>query len=98
MKTIAPNIAIPIVAPIALETLKTPERKSVERHDRLGGAALLHDERDEQHDARDAEPDDRRRAPRVLGATPAGEQDQRADAAGQQRGAEVVDAVARVRL
>ena len=28
MKTIAPNIAIPIVPPIALETLKTPERKS----------------------------------------------------------------------
>ena len=28
MKTIAPNIAIPIVAPIALETLKTRERNS----------------------------------------------------------------------
>ena len=28
MKMIAPNIAMPIVAPIALETLKTRERKS----------------------------------------------------------------------
>ena len=29
MKMIAPNIAMPIVAPIALETLKTLERNSV---------------------------------------------------------------------
>ena len=29
MKMIAPNIAMPIVAPIALATLKTLERKSV---------------------------------------------------------------------
>ena len=44
MKMIAPNIAIPIVAPIALETLKTRERNERERDDRLLGAALLPEE------------------------------------------------------
>ena len=97
MKMIAPNIAIPIVKPIALATLNTRERKSSSGIDRLGRAALLPDERREQHDAGDAEPDDRRRAPRVLVAAPGREQDQRGDAAGQQRRAEVVDLVARAR-
>ena len=53
MKTIAPNIAIPIVKPIALATLKTRDRNSLERHDRLGGAGLPPDEQREQHDAGD---------------------------------------------
>ena len=44
MKMIAPNIAMPIAKPIAFATLNTRERKSVERHDRLGGAALPPDE------------------------------------------------------
>ncbi len=94
MKMIAPNIAMPMVAPIALETLKTLERKSVSG--RIGSTArrLLPDEGRKQRDTGDAEPDDRRRAPRVLRAAPAREQDQRRDAAGQERRAEVVDPVA----
>ena len=85
MKTIAPNIAIPIVKPIAFATLKTRERKS--ESGRIGSAArrLPPDEHDEQGDAGDAEPDDRRRAPGVLVAAPGREQDQRADAAAEQR-------------
>ena len=95
MKMIAPNIAIPIAKPIAFATLNTLERNSLSG--RIGSAArpLPPDERGEQHDAGDAEPDDRRRAPRVLVAAPGREQDQRADAAAEKRGAEVVDPVAR---
>ena len=55
MKMIAPNIAMPIVAPIALETLKTLERKSLSGMIGSARAALLPDEGGEQHDAGDAE-------------------------------------------
>ena len=48
MKMIAPNIAMPIVAPMALETLKTLERKSVSGMIGSCGAALLPDEGGEQ--------------------------------------------------
>ncbi len=81
MKMIAPNIAMPMVAPIALETLKTLERNSVSGTIGSGARRLLPDERGQQHDPGDAEPDDQRRAPGVLGAAPGREQDQRADAA-----------------
>ena len=67
--------------------------EELERQDRLGRPALLPDEDREQDDSDDAEPDDFARSPRVLGAAPGGEQDQRADTTAEQRGAEVVDAV-----
>ena len=51
MKMIAPNIAMPIVAPIALATLKTRRAEERERHDRLLGPALLPEEAREQQGA-----------------------------------------------
>ena len=81
MKMIAPNIAIPIVKPIALATLKTRERKSLSGM--IGSVARrsCQTKSGEQDDAGDAEADDRRRAPGVLVAAPGREQDQGADAA-----------------
>src|ERR687884_634905 len=54
MKTIAPNIAIPIVKPIAFETLNTLERKS--ESGRIGSAARV--------------PHQKNRASRATPATP----------------------------
>ena len=48
MKMIAPNIAIPIVKPIAFATLKIARAEELERQDRLGRPALLPDEGREQ--------------------------------------------------
>ena len=93
MKMIAPNIAIPIVAPIALRDVEDPRAEQRERDDRLGCATLLPDERAEQHDAGDAEAQDHRRSPGVLRAAPGREQDQGADAAAEQSRSEIVDAV-----
>ena len=97
MKMIAPNIAIPIVKPIAFATLKMRERKSWSG--RIGSAARrsCQTKAASRANSHDAEPDDLVRAPVVLGAAPGGEQDQRADTAAEQRGAEVVDAVRPVR-
>src|SRR3954454_24030051 len=71
--------------------------EELERQDRLDCPALPPDEDREQGHSHDAEPDDLARSPRVLGAAPGREQDQRADAPAEQRGAEVVDAVPLVR-
>ena len=64
MKMIAPNIAMPMVAPMALETLKTLERKSVSGTIGSGARRLLPDEGRQQHDPGDAEPDDQSASPR----------------------------------
>ena len=94
MKMIAPNIAIPIVNPIALATLKTDERKRCSG--RIGSAAR----RSHQTKTPSSERHRRSRARRSSGephaysdAAPGREEDQRADPAAEQRGAEVVDPV-----
>ena len=70
MKTIAPNIAIPIVKPIALATLNTRERKRLSGM--IGSAARRSCQTNsgEQRDARDREAEDRRRSPRRTGCRP----------------------------
>ena len=92
MKMIAPNIASPMMKPMPVATLKTDERKRLERDDRLRGATLLQDECRQQHDRGEGQPENDRRSPGVLIATPAREQDQAGDPAGEQAGAEEVDA------
>ena len=83
--------------PIALVTVKIRLRNSASG--RIGSAALALDEHegDEQRDAEHREPDDLRRAPRPGRAAEAREEHDRREAAGEQRGAEVVDPVPDVR-
>ena len=68
--------------------------EQLQRQDRLFDARLPPEEHGEQRHSDDGEPDDRRRAPGVLVAAPGREQDQRGDAAAQERGAEEIELVA----
>ena len=97
MKTIAPNIAMPIEKPIAFATLNTRERNS--DSGMIGSAARVSHQRKTPTSTTPsrASPMIVGRAPRVLGAAPRGEQRQRADAAAEQHRTEHVDAVTDVR-
>ena len=66
--------------------------EQAQRHDRLGGALLLDDERGEQCDAGGAEAEDLGRVPRVLAPAPRGDEQDAGQRAGEQRGAGDVDA------
>ena len=93
MKMIAPNIAIPIVKPIAFATLKMRERNSCSGSSGSAARRSCQTKAASRTTPTMPSPTICARAPLVLRAAPGGEQDQRADAATEQRGAEVVDAV-----
>ena len=80
----APNIAIPTSRLTAAETTKVRIRNRRRGIAGSGCAALDDDERRPEHDCCEAEPDDDRRAPRVLGAAPRREQDEADDGRAQQ--------------
>ncbi len=73
------------------DTEKTRLRNSVDRQDRLGGAALVHNEQAQQREAQDDQHDHLRSAPAVGRAAETREQDDCRQSPRQQRRAEVVD-------
>src|SRR5439155_1293566 len=77
--------------------IEAPRPEEAARQQRLDGATSLPDKERKQSDARDPEPNDRARAPRVLIATPRREQDKRSDAACEKCRAQIVDPMARRR-
>ena len=95
MKMIAPNIARPITKPSAAGDAED-RASGTARSGMIGSAARRSCQTNAPSSATPAtaRPTIVGRAPGVLVAAPGGDQDERADARGQQRGAEVVDRVA----
>ena len=91
---IAPNSAKPTMKPDGAchrERVVAEERQG---QDRLGRTELHQHEERQQHEARDDQSDDLRRAPRPGRAAEAREQDDGAERSREQRGTEIVDRVA----
>ncbi len=87
-KISTPNIDRPTMNAAQLDTENTGLRNRYSGSHRLGSTAFVRQERHGEQQRGNGEPDDRRRPPLVLVATPHRDQQQARDRGDEQRGAE----------